>query len=170
MKLVRAAAPVLSILVLAGLLAAVVAMPSAARPKASFKPKVGGYIGTVTIAGAGAAVPIMGNVFKEGKNYSVAVYGSSTETCDNGVVYPAGFSLPVPVSGKSFSVEETGTDSFTGGKATWKIAGHFTGEAGFTGSAGRTSVGSTKDTSIHSCTMKSAKFTLKWKTPKALAP
>jgi hypothetical protein len=166
MKLVRAVTLVLSILALAGLLVALAVAPAGANPKASFKPKVGSYAGTVSIEGAKA--PVLGQVAKEGKKYIVQVLGSTTETCDNGVTYPAGFGLPVTFTGKSFSLEEEGSDSYTGGTATWKINGHFISEKEFTGSASRTSVGSTKDTTIHSCKMKNVKFTLKWKTSKPL--
>ncbi len=166
MKLVRAVAPVLSILVLAGLVAAVAVAPAGAKPKPSFVPKVGSYMGTVTIDGTSA--PVVGQVAKEGKKYLVQVLGSTTETCDNGATYIAGFGLPVTVTGKSFSLEEEGTDGLTGGTATTKINGHFTSEKEFTGRASRTSVGSTRDTTIHSCTMKNVKFTLKWKSAKPL--
>jgi hypothetical protein len=170
MKLVRAVPPALSICVLVGLIAAVAVMPAAAKPKGGFVPKVGSYAGSVTIAGASGSAPVTGNVGKEGKEYFVQVLGSSTETCDNGATFPSGFGIAVPVTGKAFSVTEKGTDSFTGGQATYKISGRFSSESEFSGTASRTSVGSNKDTTIHSCTMKPAKFTLKWKSAKQAAP
>ena len=91
---------------------------------------------------------------------------STTETCDNGTRYPAGVEIPVTLQGKSFSAEESGTDAYSGGTATYRINGHFTGEKEFTGTAGKSSTGSTKDPTIHSCTTGTIKFTLKFKASK----
>jgi hypothetical protein len=165
MKLVRAVSVSLSTLVLAGLLVALAVAPAGARLKPEFKPATGTYIGTMTSSvGTGQ---ITGQVGKEGKKYIVQVLLSTTETCDDGARYPAGVEIPAPVQGKSFSAEETGTDAYSGGKATYKFNGHFTSEKEFTGTAGKSSEGSTKDPTIHSCTTGTIKFTLKFKTSKA---
>jgi hypothetical protein len=166
MRLVRAVPLTLSTLALAGLLVALAAAPAGAGPKPEFKPKTGTYAGTMSSpAGNGEA---SGQVGKEGKKYIVQVLVSTTSTCANGVKYPAGVSIPVPVSGKSFSGEESGTDSYTGGTATYKVTGHFSSEKEFTGTASKTSTAGPRQPDAGSCTTGTIKFTLKFKTSKPL--
>jgi hypothetical protein len=167
MKLVRAVTPALSILVLTGLVVALAVAPAGARPKPEFKPKTGTYAGTMTsMAGNGAA---SGQVGKEGSKYIVQVLVSTTETCTNGAKYPAGVSIPVPVTGRSFSAEESGTDSYTGGTGTYKVTGHFTSEKEFTGTASKTSTAGPRQPDAGTCTTGPIKFTLKFKTSKPLS-
>jgi hypothetical protein len=166
MKLVRAVAPALSILVLAGLLAALAVVPAGAAPKPAFAPKTGTYLGTMTSSvGTGE---ISGQVGKEGKKYIVQTLLSSTETCENGLRFPGGVSLQVPLKGKSFSATESGSDSYTGGTATYKISGHFTSEKEFTGTASKTSAEGPKQPGSGTCSTGTMKFTLKFKTSKPL--
>jgi hypothetical protein len=167
MKLVRAVPQALSTLAVAGLVAALAVAPAGAKPKPDFVPKTGTYSGTMTTsAGSGEA---SGQVAKEGKKYLVQVLLSTTTTCQSGAKFVAGVAIPVPLTGKSFSGEESGTDSYTGGTATYKVTGHFTSEKEFTGTASKTSTAGPRQPDAGSCTTGPIKFTMKFKTSKPLA-
>lgn len=166
MKLVRTATPALLIIAFAGLLVALAVAPAGAAPKAEFKPKTGTYLGTMSSSvGTGE---ISGQVAKEGKKYIVQALLSSTETCENGLRFPGGVNIPAPLKGRSFSATETGTDSYTGGTATFKVSGHFTSEKEFTGTASKTSSEGSKQPGSGTCTTGTIRFTLKFKTSKPL--
>ena len=166
MKLVRAVAPVLSILLLAGLFTALLVISAAAKPKPEFEPKTGTYAGTMTSSvGTGA---IGGQVAKEGKKYMVMALLSTTETCANGTRFPGGVSIPATLKDRSFSAIETGTDAYTGGTATYKVSGHFSGEKEFSGTASKTSTEGSKMPGTGTCSTGTIKFTLKFKSSKPL--
>lgn len=167
MRLVRAVTPALSTLALAtACVVALAVAPAGAKPKPEFKPKTGTYAGPMSSpAGNGEA---SGQVGKEGKKYIVQVLLSTTETCGSGVRFPAGVSIPVPLTGKSFSAEESGTDGYTGGTATYKVSGHFTSEKEFTGTASKMSTAGPRQPDVGTCTTGTIKFTMKFKSPKAL--
>lgn len=100
---------------------------------ATFTPKTGMYSGTLTTATGTSK--ISGQVGKEGKKYIVQVLASTTATCADGSLVPAGVGIPAKLQGKSFSATESGKDSRSGGTATWTISGHFSSEKAFTGTA-----------------------------------
>jgi hypothetical protein len=166
MKLVRTVASVLSILALAGLVAALAVAPAGATPKPAFAPKTGTYLGTMTTSsGTGE---ISGQVGKEGKKYTVQSLLSGTETCADGTRFPGGVSIAAPLQGKSFSSTETGTDSYTGGTATYRVSGHFTSEKEFSGTASKTSTEGSRMPDTGTCSTGTIKFKLKFKTSKPL--
>jgi hypothetical protein len=166
MKLVRAVASALSILALAGMLVALAVTPAAAKPRPEFKPKTGTYIGTMTSSvGTGE---IGGQVGKEGKEYIILALLSTTETCADGTRFPGGVSIPAPLQGKSFSATETGTDSYTGGTATFKVSGHFSSEREFSGTAGKTSTEGSRLPGTGTCSTGPIKFTLKFRSSKPM--
>lgn len=166
MKLVRVIVPALSTLVLVGLPAALGVAPAGAAAKPEFVPKTGTYVGTMTsAAGTGE---VSGQVTKEGKKYVVLTLLSSTETCGDGTRFPGGVNIPAKLTGKSFSATESGTDSYTGGTATYKISGHFTSEKEFTGSGSKTSTEGSRMPGSGTCSTGNMKFTMKFKSPKLL--
>jgi hypothetical protein len=166
MKLVRAVAPALSILILAVLAAALLVGPAGAKPAPEFKPKTGTYLGTMS--GPAGKGEVSGQVAKEGKKYLVQALISTTQKCENGETVVAGVNIPATLAGKSFNATESGTDINTGGTATFKVSGHFTSEKEFTGTASKTSTSGPKRPDSGNCTTGTIKFTLKFKTSKPL--
>ncbi len=110
-----------------------VAAPVAAAGKPAFKPKIGEYTGTFSTASG--THPVTGQVAKQGGKYLVQVLISTTLTCADGSVQAGGVVIPAEIKGRAFSVTESGTDSRSGGIATYSLSGKFSSETAFAGTA-----------------------------------